>query len=216
MKNLLIFVIGAGCGAIATFFLVKDKAEKQAQEDIDNMRAAFEKQYGADSGVSVTPIESEGEAIEPKEPAATAKKVVTDVSSNPNKVRDYSRFSKAKNKILQTDTCEPNYEVSDELKAIRKNRRKGMYEPVIIDEEEYNELLDAKEYDAMEVEYSPVARFGAYFVDSSGNEISMDSIGSEVEDYFKTQASEDEVVYVRNDELQMIFMVTMEAYNSEE
>ena len=38
----------------------------------------------------------------------------------------------------------------------------------------------------------------------------MDSIGSEVEDYFKTQADEDEVVYVKNEELQMIFMVTME------
>ena len=85
-----------------------------------------------------------------------------------------------------------------------------MYEPVIIDEEEYNTLLDSQEWDAMEVEYSPTARFGAYFVDSSGNEINMDSIGSEVEDYFKTQADEDEVVYVKNEELQMIFMVTME------
>ena len=216
MKNVLIFLIGAGCGAIATFFFVKDKAEKQAQEDIDNMRAAFEKQYGVDSGVSVTPVEAEGEAIEPKEVNTSEKKVVTDVSSNPNKTRDYSRFSKAKNKILHPDEeCTPNYEVSDELKAIRKNRRKGMYEPVIIDEEEYNELLDSKEWDAMEVEYSPVARFGAYFVDSSGNEISMDSIGSEVEDYFKTQASEDEVVYVKNEELQMIFMVTMESFNEE-
>lgn len=214
MKNVLIFLLGAGCGALATFFFVKDKAEKQAQEDVDNMRAMFEKQYGV---APTSPAEAEGEALDPPmESEEAPKKVVTaeEISSNPNKTRDYSRYSKVKDKIIKTIHSEEDREAyddrMDELKVIRKGRKGDMYEPVIIDEEEYNILLDSQEWDAMEVEYSPTARFGAYFVDSSGNEINMDSIGTEVEDYFKTQADEDEVVYVKNEELQMIFMVTME------
>lgn len=41
MKNVLLFAAGAVIGSVATYFLVKDKFEKQAQEDIDSVKEVF-------------------------------------------------------------------------------------------------------------------------------------------------------------------------------
>jgi len=43
MNGVLYFALGVGVGSVATYFLVKQKFEKQAQEDINEMREEYKK-----------------------------------------------------------------------------------------------------------------------------------------------------------------------------
>ena len=43
MNGVLYFALGFGVGSVVTYFLVKQKFEKQAQEDINEMREEYKK-----------------------------------------------------------------------------------------------------------------------------------------------------------------------------
>jgi hypothetical protein len=82
-------------------------------------------------------------------------------------------------------------------------------EPYIIDAEKFEELQNEDGWEAMEVNFDPAATDNMYFYDNDGNEVSIDSVGDEAFRYLNN-ADPDEVVYVCNEELQMIFEITFD------
>lgn len=90
-----------------------------------------------------------------------------------------------------------------------------MGEPYIIGEEEFNDLV-RDGWDMMEVNFDPSAVEGMYFYDLDGNEVSMDSIGHEAFAFLNGEATEDEIVYVKNEELGMVFEITFDVPSPDE
>lgn len=197
-KSIVIFVAGAAVGAVSAYFFTKEKIEKRAQEDISSMEKIFKDKYAPDEDnaesenaqwdISEKTPESE------KEEPAKAKKVI-----------NYGRYEQAKQKILYNKPLK--YEDPNDTKTVRR-KNNGM-EPYIIDVEKFEELQNEDGWEAMEVNFDPAANDNMYFYDNDGNEVSMDSIGDEAFRYLNS-ADPDEVVYVCNEEIQMIFEITFD------
>lgn len=198
-KAIAIFLSGAAVGAVASYFFTKEKIEKRAQEDISSMEKIFKDKYAPDEDDS----ESENahgdiseKTPEPEKEESTAK---TKKSIN------YGRFEQAKQKILYNKPLK--YEDANDTKKVRR-KNNGM-EPYIIDVEKFEELQNEDGWEAMEVNFDPAAAGNMYFYDNDGNEVSIDSVGDEAFRYLNN-ADPDEVVYVCNEELQMIFEITFD------
>ena len=198
-KAIAIFLSGAAIGAVASYFFTKEKIEKRAQEDISAMEKIFKDKYAPDEDNS----ESENaqgdiseKTPEPKkeEPVAKAKKPI-----------NYGRFEQAKQKILYNKPLK--YDDSNDTKTVK--RKGNNMEPYVINEEEFIEMQNEDGWEAMEVNFDPAAANNMYFYDNNGNEISIDSVGNEALAYLN-DADPDEVVYVRNDEIQMVFEITFD------
>lgn len=197
-KSIVIFVAGAAVGAVASYFFAKEKVEKRAQEDISSMEKIFKDKYAPDED-NTEYENAQGDisekAPEPeKEELAKAKKTI-----------NYGRYEQAKQKILYNKPLK--YEDSNDTKTVRR-KNNGM-EPYIIDVEKFEELQNEDGWEAMEVNFDPAANDNMYFYDNDGNEVSMDSIGDEAFRYLNN-ADPDEVVYVCNEEIQMIFEITFD------
>jgi len=198
-KSIAIFLAGAAVGAVASYFFTKEKIEKRAQEDISSMEKTFKDKYAPDEDDSESEnaqgdISEKTPEQEKEEPTAKAKKNI-----------NYGRFEQAKQKILYNKPLKYN-DANDTKKVRRKNN--GM-EPYIIDVEKFEELQNEDGWEAMEVNFDPAAAGNMYFYDNDGNEVSMDSVGDEAFRYLNN-ADPDEVVYVCNEELQMIFEITFD------
>jgi hypothetical protein len=133
---------------------------------------------------------------EPEKEEATAKS---------KKNINYGRFEQAKQKILYNKPLK--YDDANDTKKVRR-KNNGM-EPYIIDVEKFEELQNEDGWEAMEVNFDPAAAGNMYFYDNDGNEVSIDSVGDEAFRYLNN-ADPDEVVYVCNEELQMIFEITFD------
>lgn len=198
-KSIAIFLAGAAVGAVASYFFTKEKIEKRAQEDISSMEKIFKDKYAPDEGNSESEnaqgdVSEKAPEPEKEEPTAKAKKNI-----------NYGRFEKAKQKILYNKPLK--YDDANDTKKVRR-KNNGM-EPYIIDVEKFEELQNEDGWEAMEVNFDPAAAGNMYFYDNDGNEVSMDSIGDEAFRYLNN-ADPDEVVYVCNEELQMIFEITFD------
>jgi hypothetical protein len=198
-KSIAIFLAGAAVGAVASYFFTKEKIEKRAQEDISAMEKIFKDKYAPDEDNS----ESENakgdiseKTPEPEKEEATAKS---------KKNINYGRFEQAKQKILYNKPLK--YDDANDTKKVRR-KNNGM-EPYIIDVEKFEELQNEDGWEAMEVNFDPAAAGNMYFYDNDGNEVSIDSVGDEAFRYLNN-ADPDEVVYVCNEELQMIFEITFD------
>lgn len=197
-KSIVIFVAGAAVGAVASYFFTKEKIEKRAQEDISSMEKIFKDKYApnednAESENAQGDISEKTPESEKAEPAK-AKKTI-----------NYGRYEQAKQKILYNKPLK--YEDPNDTKTVRR-KNNGM-EPYIIDVEKFEELQNEDGWEAMEVNFDPAANDNMYFYDNDGNEVSMDSIGDEAFRYLNS-ADPDEVVYVCNEEIQMIFEITFD------
>ena len=198
-KSIAIFLAGATVGAIASYFFTKEKIEKRAQEDISSMEKMFKDKYAPDEEDSESEnaqgdISEKTPESEKEEPTTKTKKAI-----------NYGRFEKAKQKILYNKPLK--YDDANDTKKVRR-KNNGM-EPYIIDVEKFEELQNEDGWEAMEVNFDPAAAGNMYFYDNDGNEVSMDSIGDEAFRYLNN-ADPDEVVYVCNEELQMIFEITFD------
>lgn len=198
-KAIAIFLSGAAIGAVASYFFTKEKVEKRAQEDISSMEKIFKDKYAPDEDDSESEnaqgdISEKTPEPEKEEPVVKAKKSI-----------NYGRFEKAKQKILYNKPLK--YDDSNDAKAVR--RKGNNMEPYVINEEEFIEMQNEAGWEAMEVNFDPAAANNMYFYDNDGNEVSIDSIGNEALAYLN-DADPDEVVYVRNDEIQMIFEITFD------
>lgn len=211
-KSIAIFLTGAAIGAVASYFFTKEKIEKKAQEDISAMEQVFKDKYVYKPSVDKLCIHktSEDEII-PDKTWSNPDIPEKEDSEEPVKrigSKDYSKYEKAKNNILYNKPLK--YKDSDDTKKAVKKGVKAMGEPYIIGSEEYCDLQNDG-WDAMEVSFDPHAVNGNYFYDTNGEPLSMDSLGNEAFEFMNSQADEDEVIYVRNDELGMIFEVTYDA-----
>lgn len=198
-KSITIFLAGAAVGAVASYFFTKEKIEKRAQEDISSMEKIFKDKYAPDEDNSESEnaqgdISEKTPEPEKEEPVAKAKKSI-----------NYGRFEKAKQKILYNKPLK--YEDSNDTKTVR--RKGNTMEPYVINEEEYIEMQNEDGWEAMEVNFDPAAAKNMYFYDNNGNEVSIDSVGNDALAYLN-DADPDEVVYVRNDEIQMVFEITFD------
>lgn len=198
-KAIAIFLSGAAIGAVASYFFTKEKVEKRAQEDISSMEKIFKDKYAPDEDDSESEnaqgdISEKTPEPEKEEPVVKAKKSI-----------NYGRFEKAKQKILYNKPLK--YDDSNDAKAVR--RKGNNMEPYVINEEEFIEMQNEAGWEAMEINFDPAAANNMYFYDNDGNEVSIDSIGNEALAYIN-DADPDEVVYVRNDEIQMIFEITFD------
>lgn len=198
-KSITIFLAGAAVGAVASYFFTKEKIEKRAQEDISSMEKIFKDKYAPDEDNSESEnaqgdISEKTPEPEKEEPVAKAKKSI-----------NYGRFEKAKQKILYNKPLK--YEDSNDTKTVR--RKGNTMEPYVINEEEYIEMQNEDGWEAMEVNFDPAAAKNMYFYDNNGNEVSIDSVGNDALAYLN-DAYPDEVVYVRNDEIQMVFEITFD------
>lgn len=208
-KSIAIFLAGAAVGAVASYFFTKEKIEKKAQEDVSAMEQVFKDKYEgspcpADFDGDVDPVKS-GEEFD-----KMAKKCFNEMDSEKSTVKakksiNYGRFEQAKQKILYNKPLK--YEDANDTKKVRR-KNNGM-EPYIIDVEKFEELQNEDGWEAMEVNFDPAANGNMYFYDNDGNEVSIDSVGDEAFRYLNN-ADPDEVVYVCNEELQMIFEITFD------
>ena len=207
-KSIAIFLAGAAVGAVASYFFTKEKIERQAQENIDAMEKAFQKKYSGDESDTSDSIlkNPEGDISE-----KTFDKETKPAPNKPSKKTNYARFEQAKQKILYNKPLK--YEDSSDTKTVR--RKTDMSEPYIIGEEEFNNLVDDG-WDMMEVNFDPAAAKNMYFYDLDGNEVSMDSIGHEAFAFLNGEATEDEIVYVKNEELNMVFEITFDTQSFDE
>lgn len=208
-KSIISLFIGAAVGATATYLITKEKFEKRAMADVEEMEKYFKKTYGVEE-----PAEKEANVEEKSEDADDIHGAITSViptEANPkNRKTNYERFAKAKDRILNTNKKLLYEDSDDNLEVRRKVGKKGMYEPTIIDQEEFMALQNTDGWDALEVYYDSVGTDGYYFHEASGETVSNDSIGNEVLQFFMSQADEGEVIFVRNDELCMVFEVIYE------
>lgn len=197
-KSIAIFLAGAAVGAVASYFFTKEKVEKRAQEDISSMEKIFKDKYAPDEDNSESEnaqgdISEETTEQEKEDPVKTKKSI------------NYGRFEQAKQKILYNKPLK--YEDPNDTKTVR--RKCNTMEPYIIDVEKFEELQNADGWEVMEVNFDPAANDNMYFYDNDGNAVSMDSIGDEAYRYLNN-ADPDEVVYVCNEEIQMIFEITFD------
>lgn len=197
-KAIAIFLSGAAIGAVASYFFTKEKVEKRAQEDISAMEKIFKDKYATDEDDS----ESENAQGDISEKTPEPEKEEPDKAKKSIK---YGRFEQAKQKILYNKPLK--YDDSNDTKAVR--RKGNNMEPYVINEEEFIEMQNEDGWEAMEVNFDPHAVNNMYFYDNNGNEISIDSVGNEALAYLN-DADPDEVVYVRNDEIQMVFEITFD------
>lgn len=197
-KAIAIFLSGAAIGAVASYFFTKEKVEKRAQEDISAMEKIFKDKYAPDEDDS----ESENAQGDISEKTPEPEKEEPDKAKKSIK---YGRFEQAKQKILYNKPLK--YDDSNDTKAVR--RKGNNMEPYVINEEEFIEMQNEDGWEAMEVNFDPHAVNNMYFYDNNGNEISIDSVGNEALAYLN-DADPDEVVYVRNDEIQMVFEITFD------
>ena len=212
-KSIALFLAGATVGAVASYFFAKEKVEKRAQEDISAMEKVFKDKYegvpcpadfdGDTASLNIDPDIAEevdkrvkkcSNEKDTEEPVAKAKKPI-----------NYGRFEQAKQKILYNKPLK--YDDSNDTKTVR--RKGNTMEPYVINEEEFIEMQNEDGWEAMEVNFDPAAANNMYFYDNNGNEISIDSVGNEALAYLN-DADPDEVVYVRNDEIQMVFEITFD------
>lgn len=207
-KSIAIFLAGAAVGAVASYFFTKEKVERQAQANINDMEKVFQKKYSDEESTDSDsiPENAQGDISEKtpdtkKEPAINKSKKKT----------DYTKFDKVRQKILYNKPLK--YDDSNDAKTVR--RKTDMGEPYIIGEEEFNDLV-RDGWDMMEVNFDPSAVEGMYFYDLDGNEVSMDSIGHEAFAFLNGEATEDEIVYVKNEELGMVFEITFDVPSPDE
>lgn len=207
-KSIFSFLLGAAIGSAVTYFFTKERVEKRAMEDISAMEECFKKQYG----VEETPVETvteEAPAVEETTPEVQSTHIN---DTKKNKVR-YDGFAKVKNKLGLSKDKPLLYNDSEDNLTVRKKVGTKMNEPYIIGEEEFDELQNEPNWDAMEVYFDPQAIENRYFTNAEGEEISMDSIGSEAIEFLSNEADDGEVVFVRNDELQMVFEIMVQLFN---
>lgn len=198
-KSIAIFLAGATVGAVASYFFTKEKVEKRAQEDISAMEKIFKDKYAPDednpeSENAQGDISEKTPEPEKEEPTAKSKKSI-----------NYGKFEQVKQKILYNKPLK--YDDSNDTKTVR--RKGNTMEPYVINEEEFIEMQNEDGWEAMEVNFDPAAANNMYFYDNNGNEVSIDSVGNEALAYLN-DADPDEVVYVRNDEIQMVFEITFD------
>lgn len=210
IKSIAIFLAGAAVGAVASYFFTKEKVERQAQANINDMEKAFQKKYAGEEDVDSDSIPENAQGdISERTPGAETELA----KSNSRKKIDYGRFDQVRQKILYNKPLK--YEDKNDSKRAR--RKSDMNEPYIIGEEEFNNLTNDG-WDMMEVNFDPAAADGMYFYDLDGNEVSIDSIGHEALAFLNGEASEDEIVYVKNEELSMVFEITFDtqSYDDED
>ena len=203
-KSIAIFVAGAAVGAVASYFFTKEKIEKRAQEDISAMEKVFKDKY---EGVPC-PADFDGdtaEEVDKRVKKCSNEKDTEEPTTKAKKPINYGRFEQAKQKILYNKPLK--YEDPNDTKTVRR-KNNGM-EPYIIDVEKFEELQNEDGWEAMEVNFDPASTGNMYFYDNDGNEVSIDSVGDEAFRYLNN-ADPDEVVYVCNEELQMIFEITFD------
>lgn len=198
-KSIAIFLAGAAVGAVASYFFTKEKIEKRAQEDISSMEKIFKDKYAPDED------DSESENAQGDISEKTPEPEKEESTAKTKKSINYGRFEQAKQKILYNKPLK--YDDANDTKKVRR-KNNGM-EPYIIDVEKFEELQNEDGWEAMEVNFDPAAADNMYFYDNDGNEVSIDSVGDEAFRYLNN-ADPDEVVYVCNEELQMIFEITFD------
>jgi hypothetical protein len=208
-KSIAIFLAGAAVGAVASYFFTKEKIEKRAQEDISAMEQVFKDKYegipcSADFDGDTDPVKS-GEEFNKIAKECSNKKDSEEPTAKAKKNINYGRFEQSKQKILYNKPLK--YDDANDTKKVRR-KNNGM-EPYIIDVEKFEELQNEDGWEAMEVNFDPAAAGNMYFYDNDGNEVSIDSVGDEAFRYLNN-ADPDEVVYVCNEELQMIFEITFD------
>lgn len=207
-KSIAIFLAGAAVGAVASYFFTKEKVERQAQTNIAEMEKVFQKKYsGEEEAASDSiPENAQGDISE-----KTFDEETESAPSKPSKKINYGRFEQAKQKILYNKPLK--YEDSSDTKTVR--RKSDMSEPYIIGEEEFNNLTN-EGWDMMEVNFDPSAKENMYFYDLDGNEVSIESIGHEALAFLNGEATEDEIVYVKNEDLGMVFEITFDTPSYDE
>ena len=210
VKSILSFLAGGIIGSVATYFVVKDKIYAKANDDISQMEKTFKKKYCSEEEIS-TDISKENEPVSeevpvPKTPTTSTKDTVI----KPNKTQ-YNKYAAVKQKILgKAEDLIYNDDMDLKLARVKKGDRKKMYEPIIISEDEFIELQNEDGWDSMEVFYDPSCVDGNYFSNADGEEISVDSVGREAMDFMNSSMYEDEVIYVKNDEINMVFEVSFD------
>lgn len=207
-KSITIFLAGAAVGAVASYFFTKEKVERQAQATIDDMEKVFQKRYSGeeDPASDSIPENAQGDISE-KTPDAKKEPAI----NKSKKKTDYTKFDKVRQKILYNKPLK--YDDSSDTKIAR--RKTDMGEPYIIGEEEFENLVHDG-WDMMEVNFDPSAVDNMYFYDLDGNEVSMDSIGHEAFAFLNGEATEDEIVYVKNEDLGMVFEITFDTQSCDE
>lgn len=175
MKNVLLFAAGAVIGSVATYFLVKDKFEKQAQEDIDSVKEVFNRRMKEQTN------NQEVEEIE---------KVKEEVAQYKELASNYSSFSSGSDEeadsMLEEKYENRNIEVDSPDMIID--------EPYIITPEEFG-ALDG--YDLISLDYYSDGILTDDCEEIIENEEEI--VGKDYVEHFGEY--EEDAVYVRNDRL---------------
>lgn len=212
MKTVLSFAVGAAVGAAATYILLKNKFEKQAQDDINEMRTEFKKRGHALleelqsdlndvlSGTEETSNVEEGKKIFSSSIAQDKRPI--------NEIVDYSGYSKTnkKGEKVIDDYYEEGEEDLDYLESESEvpPPREGLadHQYPITEEQFSNEYLYYDKYTWLYYE-------GNDTLVSEDDEIMNDEIHNTVGDHFLDYIGKEEpdTAYIRNERISSDFQI---------
>lgn len=175
------FILGAAVGSGITWYFLKDKYEKLAQEEIDSVKEVFSKRA---SDIS--------EKDEPQND-------VEDIPEEPTD-KELDSYKQFMNKVEYTDYSTNK---TTDIKQEKANEPEHEERPYVITPEEFGELDD---YDQISLTY-----YSDQILTDENNELVEDVdrvVGFESLNHFGEY--EDDSVYVRNDRLKCDYEILMD------
>ena len=169
-KLYLSFAAGVAVGAVATYFVVKDRIMQQAQEEIDSVKEVFKKHH-------LVPIDKEEQE---------KKELARENREKPD-IMTYSNILKKEGYVDYSQSAE-----REEEKETKKVNKFGKDIPYVIAPEDFGENED---YEKVSYTY-----YSDGVVTDEREEIVKDvgeTIGEDFADHFGDY--EDDSVYIRND-----------------
>lgn len=207
VRNLAIFTVGAGIGALVTYKLLKDKYEKFAQEEIDSVKETFVTRWPHDGGDPVSEM--------PKDERADFNKAydaMTDEEIDENTGKTNMIYKNPRSKHKKYNTIYPNKrevepeeedysnfkDISDEV-----NETNHLI-PYVITEKEFSE--ENQHFDKITIDYYELDDTLADEQEEPIPDVSS-IVGDEALLCFGKGSNDPDTIYVRNEKLSTDFEV---------
>ncbi len=193
VKGLMIFFVGASCGSVITYFVTKDKIQKKADAEIEDMR-----KYVDEALAPYRKAEKMNQKAKEQ-----AEKDIQESTKNVMKSASYVDYSAIHNDIIKEYGVENGEVIEEEVLATMEHPKdedpnRG---PYIISEDEW--ASHTPYYDKVELEYD-ISMATLY---DSGNDQpeDPDCVGRDNLDIF--YESDDDTMYVRNDRIGVDYLI---------
>ena len=193
--NLLYFVFGAAVGSVITYYLTKEKIEKQAQEDINEIRKSMRDEYKETITNAITDaVDNLNELSEQKQEADLFREY------DPHKT-DYQKYDSVR--VKGHDSAAVIVENVDSEEAAKESPREEVPElPYIISSDDFANTM--RFHDKVTLGYYD----DGALVNEDDDSVELDMVGIDNLTQFRTGRTDDpEWMYVRNERIGVDFEI---------